>query len=223
MQTTYTLGIILGIFTSIIGFFLSPLFLELLNTPEDILGQANTYLKIYFLGQPGFMIYTFARAILVAKGDTKSPFNYLLLSGILNVVLNVILVTVVELGVAGVAIATIASQYLSAVLTVRKLAHTEGIFHVEITGLCVDKEKLKKITRLGLPTGLQSTLLSVAGLLSQSSFNSLGTAVVAGQSASNNIMSFISQSLNAFSQGCMTFTGQNFGSNKIDRVKKVYR
>lgn len=129
----------------------------------------------------------------------------------------------VELGVAGVAIATITSQYISAILTVRKLVRTEGMFHIDLKGFCLDKTELKSITRLGLPTGLQSTLIAVSGLLTQSSFNSLGTAVVAGQSASNNIMSFVAQSLNAFSQGCMTFSGQNYGSNKIERVRKVYR
>ena len=223
VHTTYTLGIILGIFTAVIGFVLAPSFLEWLGTPDDIIGQADIYLRIYFLGQPGFMIYTFARAILVAKGDTKSPFNYLLLAGIINVFLNIALVTVVELGVAGVAIATITSQYISAILTVRKLVTTEGMFHIDLKGFCLDKTELKSITRLGLPTGLQSTLIAVSGLLTQSSFNSLGTAVVAGQSASNNIMSFIAQSLNAFSQGCMTFSGQNCGAGKIERVRNVYR
>ncbi|MDY3119105.1 MAG: MATE family efflux transporter [Peptoniphilus sp.] len=223
IHTTYTLGVILGIFTAIVGLFISPFLLELLGTPEDIIGQANTYLKIFFLGQPGFMIYTFARAILVAKGDTKSPFRYLLFSGIVNVALNVFLVTVVHLGVAGVAIATIVSQYLSAILTVRKLTKTHGVFHLKPTEFSMDRGELKKIVRLGLPTGLQSTLISVSGLLTQSSFNSLGTAVVAGQSASGNIMAFVALSLNAFSQGCMTFTGQNFGSKQMDRVKRTYR
>lgn len=223
IQTTYTLGVIIGIFTAILGYVLAPFFLELMKTPIDIIGQAKLYLQIYFLGQPGFMIYTFSRAILASKGDTKSPFLFLLFSGVVNVVLNIILVTIVEMGVAGVAIATIMSQYISAFLTTRKLVHTEGAFHLDPKGFCLDREELKKITRLGLPAGLQSTLLSVSGILSQSSFNSLGTVVVAGQSATNNIANFISQSLNAFSQGCMTFISQNYGSGQMDRVRKTLR
>lgn len=223
VQTTYTLGVGLGVFTAVIGFVFAPFLLNIMDTPADIIRQADTYLKIYFLGQPGFMIYTFARAILAAKGDTKSPFNYLLLAGVVNVILNIALVTFVDMGVAGVAIATITSQYLSAILTVRKLTHTGGMFHVEIKELHLEGQELKRIVRLGLPTVLQSTLVAVSGILTQSSFNSLGTAVVAGQSASNNIMSFVSQSLNAFSQGGMTFAGQNYGFGNIERVQKVHR
>ena len=223
IQTTYTLGIFLGVLTAVVGFILAPSFLGLLNTPNDIIGQADLYLRIVFLGQPGFMVYTFVRAILVAKGDTRSPLIYLFIAGAVNVVLNIILVSVVRLGVAGVAIATITSHYISAVITVRKLVHTEGMFHLNIKGFCLDRTELKGIIRLGVPTGLQSTLISVSGLLTQSSINSLGTAVVAGQSASNNIMSFLAQALNAFSQGCMTFSGQNYGAGRTDRVRKVYR
>lgn len=223
VQTTYTLGILLGLLTAFVGFSFSRFFLELLNTPADVIDQSETYLKIYFLGQPGFMIYTFARAILVAKGDTRSPFLYLLFAGVINVVLNVILVTVFDFGVAGVAIATITAQYISAVLTLGKLLKTPGMFHVIWKKLYIDRAEFKQILALGLPSGIQSTLLSVSGLLSQSAFNSLGTVVVAGQSASNNIMTFVAQALNAFSQGSMTFASQNYGANKIHRVRKVLR
>lgn len=223
IQTTYTLGVILGIFTAIVGCSVSHIFLELMNTPGDIIDQSDLYLKIYFLGQPGFMIYTFARAILVAKGDTRSPFVYLFAAGVINVVLNVILVTAFDMGVAGVAIATITSQYISAILTLRKLVITKGQFHVDMKWLCLDWQELKSIVRLGLPSGVQSTLLSISGLISQSSFNSLGTIIVAGQCASNNIMTFVAQALNSFSQGCMTFASQNFGSGQVQRVRKVFR
>ena len=223
IHTTYTLGVVLGLFAMIAGIIFAPGALKLLNTPSDIISQADIYLRIYFLGQPGFMIYTFARAILVSKGDTKSPFNYLLFAGIVNVVLNVLLVTIVKLGVAGVAIATVTSHYISAILTTRKLVKSNDMFHINLRSLCLDRNETLSIIKSGLPNGLQSSLLTIAGLILQRSINSLGTNVVAGQSAANNIMSFIAQSLNAFSQGCMTFTSQNFGAKKSNRVRKVFR
>ena len=223
VQTTYTLGILLGIITAFVGFYISPFLLKLLNTPTDVIGQAEIYLQIYFLGQPGFMLYTFTRAVLAAKGDTKSPFIYLLISGIINVVLNVFLVVAAGLGVVGVAVATIASQYISAFLTLRKLVITDGAFHVEIRRFFLGKSEMKSIVKMGLPTGIQSTLVSVSGLLTQSSFNSLGTVIVAGQSASASIINFAAFSLNAFGQGCMTFISQNFGARKFDRVKTIYK
>lgn len=223
VHTTYTLGLLLGLFVAVAGFFIAPYALRIMNTPSDVIDQADIYLGIYFLGQPGFMVYTFSRAVLVAKGDTRSPLNYLLFAGVANVILNVLFVKSFHLDVAGVAIATIISQYISAVLTTRKLRHLVGEFHLSFRCLCLDLKELKKIARLGVPTGLQGTLIAVSAILLQSSVNSLSTDVVAGQSAANSIMSIGAQALNAFSQGCMTFAGQNYGARKKERLRKIFR
>ena len=223
IHTSFSLGIILGILSLAVGMFISKPMLALLKTPSDIIEQSTLYLKIYFLGQPGLLVYNFARSVLVAKGDTKSPFNYLAFAGVINVILNIFLVTVLRLGVAGVAIATIVSQYISAILTTRKLVKTEGDFHLDLSKLRIDLKVTKNIVRIGLPTGLQSAIMSLSGVFAQGAINTLGTDIVAGQSAANSIWSFVAQSINAFSQGCMTFVSQNYSAGKLNRVQKTFR
>ena len=223
IHTAYSLGIILGIVSLVTGLVIAKPFLMLLQTPADIIDQSTLYLKIYFLGQPGFMIYTFARSILVAKGDTQSPFRYLAISGVANIILNLFFVAILHHGVESVAIATIASQYLSGILTTRKLLVSNDEFRLDLRKLQIDSDITKKIIRIGLPAGLQSTLMSLSAVFTQSAVNSLGTEVIAGQSAANSIWSFVSQTINAFSQGCMTFVSQNFASGKQNRVRKTFR
>lgn len=223
VHTSYAFGILLGIFTAIIGFFVSKPLLHLMGTPNEIIEQAALYLKIVFIGQPGFMIYTFARAILISTGDTKSPLKYLIVSGIINTILNLILVIGFQLDVAGVAIATSVSHFVSAVLTTRKLCKLSGDFHLNFTKIRIHGSKAIKILRLGLPTGIQSAIFSVSNIMIQGAINSLGTVVVAGYSAAQNIQNFAFQALAAFSQGALTFAGQNYGARKYDRIRKVFR
>ena len=222
-HTIFSLGIIFGIITCLVGCIFARTFLEWMGTTSDSIDQATLYLRIYFIGSPAFMIYTFGRAIVVANGDTRRPLIYLTLSGILNVLLNLLLVAVFGLGVAGVAIATVASQVLSAVLMSLALFHLDGECRIFPFELKIHKKPLKKILKLGLPVGLQNTLFSFSNVIIQSSVNSLGTSCMAGNSACMNIDSFIYAGMNSFTQGCMTFAGQNYGAKRYDRLNAIYR
>ncbi len=222
-HTIFTLGIVFGIFTCIIGTIFARTFLEWMGTTADSIDQATTYLRIYFIGSPFFMIYTFGRAIIVATGDTRRPLIYLTLSGVVNVILNLILVAGFGLGVAGVAIATVASQFLSAILMSNSLFRLDGECRIFLFELRIHAKPLGKILKLGLPVGFQNTLFSFSNVIIQSSVNSLGTSCTAGNSACMNIDSFIYAGMNSFTQGCMTFAGQNYGARKFDRLNAIYR
>lgn len=222
-HTIFSLGIIFGVITGIIGCVFARTFLEWMGTTSDSIDQATLYLRIYFIGSPAFMIYTFGRAIIVARGDTRRPLVYLTISGMLNVILNLIFVAGFGLGVAGVAIATVASQVLSAVLMSNALFHLDGECRIFIFELRIHKKPLAKILKLGLPVGFQNTLFSFSNVIIQSSVNSLGTACMAGNSACMNIDSFIYAGMNSFTQGCMTFAGQNYGAKRYDRLNAIYR
>ena len=222
VHTVYALGVIFGIFTALLGQVIAKPFLLLLGTPEEILGKALLYLRIYFLGLPGFMIYTFARAILICTGETKAPLRYLAFSGGANVILNLFLVCVIKLDVAGVAIATIASQYISAILVTRKLRKLDGEFKLQLRKLHIYRDKLFPIIRMGLPAGIQSSVFSIAGMIFQGSVNSLGAIAVDGNAAAQSLNMFAFQAMSAFAQGAMTFSGQNFGAKKYTRLNKVF-
>lgn len=221
VHTTYAFGILLGIFSAVFGVTISRPVLQALGTPEDLMDMAVLYLRIYCLGQPGFMVYTFARAILVSTGETKAPLYYLTISGVVNVVLNVVMVCLLRCGVAGVAIATISSQLLSAVLTTRKIRTLTGAFRLNFRDIRFHWSKAKRIIRLGLPSGFQSAIFNLAALPIQSSINSLGTVIVNGHSAFQNIDSYAFLGMAGFAQGAMTFSGQNYGAKKYNRLNRV--
>ena len=222
VHTTMALGLIFGLLVCVIGVFGSTTFLRWLSTPEDVLPQASLYLKIYFMGAPGLLLYTFGRSILVPTGDTKRPLYYLTIAGVVNVVLNVILVAYFNLGVAGVGIATAASQYLSAYLMTRAVMRLEGPCKFEWKKLRLEKKSTKLVLKLGLPAGIQNSLFSISNVIIQSSVNKLGTLVVAGNAAAVSLESFIFITMNSFSQGCMTFSGHNYGAGKYHRLNKIY-
>lgn len=222
-HTIFSLGIVFGIFTSGIGVIFARTFLEWMGTTAESIDQATVYLRIYFIGSPAFMIYTFGRAITVATGDTRRPLIYLTLSGILNVILNIILVAGFGFGVSGVAIATVVSQILSAILMTRSLLRLDSECRIFPFELKIHKKPLAKILKLGLPVGLQNTLFSFSNVIIQSSVNYLGTFCAAGNGACMNIDSFIYAGMNSFTQGCMTFAGQNYGARKYDRLNSIYR
>ena len=159
--------------------------LELMGTPEDVLDQATLYIRIYFIGMPSVMLYNFGAAILRAIGDTRRPLYYLMSAGIINVVLNLFFVIVCHLGVAGVALATIISQTVSAVLILRCLTKMDGICRLVWRDLKIHKDKLKAVLRLGLPAGLQSSVFSISNVLIQSSVNSFGSMAMAGNIGRN--------------------------------------
>ena len=201
-------------------FFCEPL-LRMMGTPEDILGLSALYMKIYFLGLPAAMVYNFGSAVLRAVGDSRHPMYYLIAAGLLNVGLNIFFVASLGMGVDGLALATVISQYLSVALLLVHLARAEGPIRLNIRALKSDRQKLKQIIRIGLPAGLQGMLFSISNVLIQSAVNGFGTIMVAASSAASNIEGFVGTSMNAFYNAAITFTGQNMGAKKYDRIDTI--
>jgi len=221
-HTTVMMGILFGLMVSAVGIMGAHLFLTWMATPADVIGQSTLYLRIYFFGTPCFMIYTFGRAVLITTGDTKRPMYYLFFAGCVNVALNLFLVIEFHLGVAGVAIGTVASQLISAILIINRLRHIEGPCRIILKDLKIYRSKARTIFRMGLPTGLQSVVFAVSNVMIQSSVNSLGTLYVAGNAAASNIEGFVWVSMDAFNQGATTFTGQNYGAGRDERFNKIF-
>ena len=223
VHTSMLLSIFCGILIGIIGFFLSGEMLKLMQVPDDVLDLATLYLKVYFLGSPGLMVYNFGASIVRSTGDTKRPLVILAVSGFVNVILNLILIIVFKFGVEGVAIATIISQYLSAIFIVAYLLVINNSCRFDIRKLRINKTELKQILRLGLPAGVQSSLFSISNVIIQSSVNSFGSVAMAGIAAGSNYDSYIFTGTNAVSQTAMTFTSQNIGAKKFENIGKIYR
>ena len=221
VHTAILLALISGIAMSVIGILCARESLVLIATPDDIIGQAALYLRIYFLGMPFFMLYNYGAAILRAVGDTKRPLMYLIAAGIANAVLDLILVIIFKMGVAGVAIGTITSQFISCVLVIRCLCKTDAIYKLYISKLRIKKYYLIQILKVGLPAGIQSTVINFSNVLLQSSVNSFGEIAMAGYTAANNILGFLYVSVNSVTQACMSFTSQNYGVRKFKRMDKV--
>lgn len=221
VHTAILLALISGIAMSVIGILCARESLVLIATPDDIIGQAVLYLRIYFLGMPFFMLYNYGAAILRAVGDTKRPLMYLIAAGTANAVLDLILVIIFKMGVAGVAIGTITSQFISCVLVIRCLCKTNAIYKLYISKLRIKKYYLIQILKVGLPAGIQSTVINFSNVLLQSSVNSFGEIAMAGYTAANNILGFLYVSVNSVTQACMSFTSQNYGVRKFKRMDKV--
>lgn len=221
VHTSMAVSIVGGAILAIVGFFFSKTFLIWMQSPTEVLPLASLYLKIYFLGMPASMVYNFGSAILRAVGDTRRPMYYLSFAGVVNALLNLFFVIVCHLDVAGVAIATVISQVISAVLIVRCLMKEEGVYRLELAKLSVNGEILGKIIRIGLPASFQGMLFSISNVIIQSSVNSFGAIIVAGNSAAANIEGFVYMGMNAFYQAAISFVGQNVGANKYDRVGKI--
>ncbi len=221
IHTSMLLSLISGVILTVIGVFGAHKILALMQTPEDVLPLATIYIRIYFLGMTSTMIYNFGSAILRAVGDTKRPLYYLLLAGVVNVVLNLIFVIVFSMGVSGVATATAISQTISAVLVVRCLMKDKGSIHLELKELRIEKDKFMRILQIGLPAGFQGILFSLSNVFIQSSVNSFGKVVVAGNSAASNIEGFVYVAMNAFYQAAISFMGQNVGAGKYERINKI--
>ncbi len=221
VHTAMTLSIYSGIFLTVIGICLAKVLLELMQAPEEVLGLAVLYLRIYFLGMTATMVYNFGSAILRAVGDTKRPLYYLLGAGIVNVVLNLFFVIVLKMGVAGVAAATAISQLISALLVVRCLVKEKGGIHLDLKALGIRKEKMLKIMQIGLPAGFQGMVFSLSNVVIQSAVNSFGAIAVAGNSAASNIEGFVYMAMNAFYQATISFTSQNYGAKQYKRIYKI--
>ena len=220
-HTAITVALFMGIGVGIFGFLAARPLLQMMESPEDVIDGAALYVRIYFLGMPANMLYNFGAAILRAVGDTKRPQYYLMISGLVNVLLNLLLVIVFHMSVAGVAIATVASQVVSMVLVLFCLIRTHGVIHLSLPECRVDGKSLREIIRIGLPAGLQGSLFSISNVLIQSSVNSFGSLVVAGNGVASNIEGFVYTAMNAQHQADMTFASQNYGAGKPDRVRKT--
>ena len=221
LHTSVISAVFGGLLLMVIGELFSGNFLAMMGTPEEILPLSSKYMKIIFLGVPGNLIYNYCASVLRASGDTKRPLFFLSISGIANVFLNLLLVLVFHMGVSGVAIATITSQYLSAVMMLGYLSRQEGALHFSLAELRFDGKKFRRILAIGIPCGIQGSLFSISNVLIQSSVNSFGAVTMAGNSAAANIEGFIYTAMNAIHHTCMNFTGQNVGAKKYDRLIKV--
>ena len=220
-HTALTIAAVSGILVGALGFFLAEPMLQLMDSPPDVIGGATLYVKIYFLGMPANMIYNFGAATLRAVGDTRRPLYYLTVSGLVNVVLNLILVICFHMDVAGVAIATVVSQVVSMILVLICLIRSEGNIHLNVRELKIDRRELADIARIGLPAGLQGSLFSISNVLIQASVNSFGAMVVAGNGVASNLEGFVYTAMNAQHQADLTFASANYGAGRYDRVRKV--
>ena len=221
VHTSILIAAIGGVVMIVLGILLAEPLLILTGTPEDVIDQAVLYMRIYFVGMPAFMVYNFGAAVLRAIGDTKRPLYFLLVSGIVNVIFNLIFVIVFHLGVAGVAIATVMSQFISAVMVVLCLHHTRGACHLRFSLLRIHKDKILAMLRIGLPAGLQGVIFNISNVLIQSSVNSFGSTVMAGNTAASNIEGFVYTAMNAIYQTSLSFTSQNMGAQKYKRVDQI--
>ena len=222
LHTAALLSLGLGILLSILGVTLTRPILQLLRTKEDLIDGAVLYLRIYLLGMPGLAVYNYGSAILSALGDTRRPLRFLTVAGILNVILNLFFVLVVKMAVAGVALASILSQYLSAVLIVLALIHNDAPFALCRSQLRLHRDSALEIIRLGIPAGLQNCIFALANLFIQVGVNSFSSTMVAGNSAAANADSLIYDVMAAFYTACASFMGQNYGARNRERVKKSY-
>ena len=221
VHTAITLALISGIIMAGVGLLLAKLALELMGTPSDVIELSTLYMRIYFCGMPFFMLYNYGAAILRAVGDTKRPLIFLIISGVANAGLNMILVIIFHMGVAGVGIGTVISQLISCILVLRCLYKSEGCYQFRFSKLRIQKVYLRQIFQVGIPAGIQSTVINFSNALLQSSVNSFGSTAMAGYTAANNILGFLYVSVNAVTQACMSFTSQNYGVGKYKRMDRV--
>ena len=215
VHTAMLLSILSGIILTVAGVIFAPQLLIIMNTPENILPLAALYLRIYFIGMTAMMLYNFGSALLRSIGDTKRPLYYLMTAGIINVVLNLIFVVKLQMDVAGVALATVISQCISALLVVRCMMKEQGGIRLVPKKLRIHKDKFRQIVRVGLPAGFQGMVFSLSNVVIQSSVNIFGEIVVAGNSAAMNL------AMNAFHQAAISFTSQNMGAGKRERIGRI--
>ena len=221
IHTALPVALVSGIFLTVVGISFSETFLRMMGTPENVLSLSAVYMKFYFAGATFNLVYNFCASILRAVGDTKSPLLFLSAAGVINVLLNLLFVTVFHMNVAGVALATAISQAVSAVAVVLVLMKRSDACRLRLSKLRFYKAQLLKIIRIGLPAGLQSSLFSISNVLIQSSINSFGDVFMSGNAASANLEGFVYVMMNAFHQTAVNFVGQNMGAQQYKRVKKI--
>lgn len=221
LHTAMAIATVGGIMMIFVGYFASAPMLKLMATPDDVINLSILYMKIYFMGMPGMMAYNFGSAILRSAGDTKRPLYFLTVAGVVNVILNLILVIGFHMGVAGVAIATATSQYISGFFVVMALVKSEGYMQLHLKELRFHKDQAIEMIRIGFPAGLQGIIFSISNVLIQSSVNSFGKIVMAGNTAASNIEGFVYTAMNSIYQTALSFTSQNMGAKRYDRIDKI--
>ncbi|MDO5349654.1 MAG: MATE family efflux transporter [Lachnospiraceae bacterium] len=221
VHTAVTISLICGAGLVVVGAAASGPLLALMGTPEDVLNLAALYMRIYFAGMPVIMLYNFGAAILRAVGDTRRPLYFLMAAGVVNIGLNLIFVIVFRMGVAGVALATVISQCISAGLVCKCLMQTTSAYRLEFSRLGIRPHMLKRIAKIGLPAGFQGAIFSISNVLVQSSLNSFGSIAMAGSTASSNLEGFVYNAMNAVYQTNLSFTSQNLGGGKYSRINRI--
>ena len=219
-STSVLTGVFCGILAMLLGLVAARPMLAWMGTEEVVMAQAVPYMKAYFIGVPASMVYNYAAALLRSDGDSTSPLLFLSVAGVSNVVLNLMMVLVFHMGALGVGIATAASNWISCALILRHMLKSNGNCHLDLKHLKIHKEHLGKIFAIGLPAGIQSSLFSVSNVLIQSSINSLGKVVVAGNTAGSNIDGYLYVIQNSISIAALTAVGQNMGAKQYKRLKK---
>ena len=221
VQTALITAVAGGFVLIALGILLARPMLVWMATPDEVIGQAVLYMRVYFIGMPATMLYNFGAAILRAVGDTRRPLYFLTLAGLVNVAGDLLFVLVLDMGVAGVAVATVISQIISATLIVLCLMRQDGMCNVNLRRMRVHRDKFLRIMQVGLPAGLQSVIFNISNVLIQSSINSFGATVVAGNTAASNIEGFVYTSMNALYQTSLSFTSQNLGARQFGRIDKI--
>ena len=216
--TAVAFCIISGIVLTVVGIIFAPFFLRVLQTPADTISEATTYLRIVFLGVTAQLLYNIEAGVFNAVGDSRSPFIYLSICCIVNIFLDLLLVAIFKMGVAGAAIATIVSQILSAVLATAKLMRSTEAYRITVKGICIDRYLLGRMLRIGIPSGLQSSMYAISNMIIQVAVNLLGTATVAAWSLTGKLDGFYWACSNAAGIAVMNFTAQNYGAGRMDRV-----
>ena len=221
VHTAFCLSIFLGVIVTVLGNIIAVPILHAMNTPDVFLDGASMYVKIYFCGSIANIIYNFFAGILRSRGDTVRPLLFSMAGGVVNIILNLIFVLVFGMGVEGVAIATISSQFISATLVIIHMTRLGDECRLDFKKLCFDMHSFKQLVRVGLPAGIQGSLFSISNMVLQMGYNSLSPAIVNANTAAMNVDGYIYNILNSFYHTCLTFCSQNFGAKKFDRVKKV--
>lgn len=221
VHTAMTVAFISGIFLTIIGVIFAKSLLMLMDTPEEVLPLATVYLRVYFFGMTAMMLYNFGAAILRAVGDTRRPLYFLMAAGIINVILNLVFVIGFDMSVMGVGLATVISECVSAFLIIRCMIRNGGSIQLRIRELGVNKEIFVGFLKIGLPASFQGILFSLSNVIIQTSVNSFGATIVAGNSAASNLEGFVYVSMNALYQTAISFMSQNYGAGKYDRINKI--
>lgn len=221
VQTALITAVAGGFVLIALGILLARPMLVWMATPDEVIGQAVLYMRVYFIGMPATMLYNFGAAILRAVGDTRRPLYFLTLAGLVNVAGDLLFVLVLDMGVAGVAVATVISQIISATLIVLCLMRQDGMCNVNLRRMRFHRDKFLRIMQVGLPAGLQSVIFNISNVLIQSSINSFGATVVAGNTAASNIEGFVYTSMNALYQTSLSFTSQNLGARQFGRIDKI--